>query len=43
MSVQLYLAIINGEKFDANRICPRLIVAQEILTEWKEKEADGRS
>lgn len=43
MSVQLYLAVISGEKFNANRICPRLVVAQETLTECKEKEAYGRS
>lgn len=43
MRVQLYLAIINREKFNANGIYPRLVVAQEILTEWKEKEAYERS
>lgn len=43
MSVQLYSAIIHGEKFNVNRIYPRFIVAQEIPTEWKEKEAYQRS
>ena len=43
MSVQLYLTIISREKFNANRIYTRLFVAQQILTEWKEKEVNERS
>lgn len=39
MSVQLYLAIIHREEFNVSRIYLRFVVAQEIPTEWKEKEA----